>query len=220
MKFAIIFLAVLFVASVASPAPATEVDHPPKFMPDATQRSLILNEKAEDFRYPGSALVNAVREHFLDVIVSILNRPGVREKEGQEAVLVAIASKDPEALSVILATGVSPNLPGGGGAETLTYAMAPGEGRAICVMADYGLNISPGRYPNFPLLTALNRDNLQSAQLLRRLGYQPGQRELELISTRAKKRDQEALWAAVLKIPASEDAAVTICADMFAVRPR
>jgi len=196
------------------------ISQSPRYSPASAQRRAILTGDVDSFRYPGGALVNAVQEHFLDIIVTLLRRPGVLEKEGRDAIRTAIAVNDPEALGVVLAGGVDVNSLEGGGSEALTYAMSPGAGRAICIMADYGVDLSPGSYPKFPLLFALGTDNLQSAQLLRSLGYQPGKQELDLISQRAKKQHVEALWAGIVDSSPSQDTASKICVDMFAVHPQ
>lgn len=217
-----ITLKILITAFLATSvqAEASEVVGTPKYSPEAAQRRAILLGSVDSFRYPGGALVNAVQEHFLDVIVTLLNRPGVREKEGPDAIRASVAMNDPEALGLLLAAGVDVNSLGGGGAEALTYAMAPGAGRAICIMADYKVDLNPGRYPNFPLLLALSNESMHSAQLLRRLGYTPGSREMELIKEKAKKRGEEAIWNGVVNTVPNEVEAVRICVDMFAIRPK
>ncbi|MGE7139242.1 hypothetical protein ACQKIE_16570 [Luteibacter sp. NPDC031894] len=215
---ATVFSSILLTARIASAAPE---DCPTpaalRYSPSAWAREVILSDRSEAFRYPGSASVNAVVSGYDDIVVRLLSDPVRRKREGADALLAAIQTPDPHMVGLILALGVDPNEVHGGGAGALAYAVTAGENRTICLLADYGVRTSAGIAPSVPLLAALAMGNLDAAQLLRFLGYEPGETERSRLKALASKRGMSALWEGVMQLGRDEQQAIKLCHRLNAV---
>lgn len=188
-----------------------------KYGPSAHARSILLRGDRERFPYPGTATDNAVLAGYDDVVVRLLRDPAIRKTEGPGALLAAIQTPNPHIVGLILAAGISPNDVDGGGAGALTYAIVTGDNGILCLLADYGVDLTAGELPHLPMLAALASGNLDAAQFLSFIGYKPGQVERGKLQDLGKKRGQWKLWDALLAITANEEQAARICRRVHAV---
>jgi len=190
-----------------------------RYAPLPSVRTALLQGDSDRFPYPGNATVNAVLASFDDIVVRLLMDSGRRRTEGPGALLAAIQRPDPAMVALILATGVDPNAVDGGGVGSLAYAVSAGEDRTICLLADYGVDFTPGPAPHQPMLVALTSGSLDAAQLLVALGYVAGDDERGRLHALGKKRGQSTLWDTILAKPKDTLAAEAMCRRIQAVPP-
>lgn len=190
-----------------------------KFGPSAEARSAILSGDRARLPYPGTATDNAVIAGYDDVVVLLLSDPDRRKSEGPGALLAAIQRPSPHLVGLILALGISPNDVDGGGPGALAYAVTAGENRTLCRLLDYSVQLSGGRMPHLPMLAALTSGNLDAAQLLRFVGYEPDEFERDKIEEIGKKRGQWKFWDGLLSVAPNEEKAMGLCRRLNAVPP-
>ncbi len=188
-----------------------------RYGPSAHVRSVLLSGESARYPYPGTAAENAVQAGYDDVLVRLLANPERRRAEGPGALLAAIQAPDPRLVGLILAIGVSPNDIAGGGAGALAYAVIAGENRTLCLLADYGVDLTPAKAPHQPMLAAVVSGNLDAAQLLRLIGYVPSDEELARLRDLGKGRGYSKLWEGLLSIAADDDKAIRLCQRINAV---
>lgn len=211
---------VLPAVAAADAVPSSGTSPAFRYAPIPSVRSALLQGDADRFPHPGGATVNAVLAGFDDIVVRLLMDPSRRRSEGPDALLAAIQRPDPAMVSLILATGVDPNAVHGGGAGALAYAVSAGENRTICLLADYGVDFTPGPAPHQPMLVALTSGSLDAAQLLVALGYVAGDEERARLHVLGTRRGQSALWDAIVAKPKDTPASEAMCRRMHAVPPQ
>jgi len=174
-----------------------------RYSEDATTKNDLLLAKGADDPLEGP-LSRAVSMGYADVIVLMLRDAAVVRNEGPYALNLSVQQGRLEITQLLLASGISPNEPIKGGWYPYAEAAKQGDVSSMCLMLDYGVNVSLKNDRVGNLVMALSGRHFDAAVLLMLSGYVPDDSEKKKVLGLGDRWGARELYSAVMSIKPNE----------------
>ena len=198
-----IFLGLIFLTSQVSQAQKYE------FSTSAEMKNKIIEgEPLEDGA--DRPLLNAVDRGLIDITLIELHKPGIVKRDGPAALNVAVRKGDQKITDMLLAAGVSPNIPASGW-YPVGEAALKGDVRAICDMMDYGADVSNRNDKVGNVQMALSKMHIDTAVILMLSGYKMDKSESMQIDYLSRKQGLDGISNFIKGIHPDKQLAVKMC---------